>query len=92
MAQKYRDHLDNLEIINDSKRNLEVSQLWPGSTINSFLHQHLLIIDDQTVIFGTSNWSANGFFQNNEATIISNIPSLVKSFTKSYYNNYQANK
>jgi phosphatidylserine/phosphatidylglycerophosphate/cardiolipin synthase-like enzyme len=91
-AQKERDQLDNLKIINDSKRNLEVSQLWPGSTLNSFLHQHLLIIDDQTIVFGTSNWSANGFFDNNEATMVSDIPNLVKSFTESYSTNYRINK
>jgi phosphatidylserine/phosphatidylglycerophosphate/cardiolipin synthase-like enzyme len=91
-AQKERQKLDNLEIITDSKRNLEVSKILRKSDLNSFLHHHLLIIDDKIALFGTNNWSFSGFFVNDESVMVSNIGSIVSSFKKSFLYNYNNDK
>lgn len=91
-AQKNRQKLNNLEIITDAKRNSEVSRILGRSDLNSFLHHHLLIIDDNTAVFGTNNWSFSGFFVNDESIIVSNIPSVVSSFKQSFLYNYSKNK
>ncbi|MFA5886912.1 MAG: phospholipase D-like domain-containing protein [Patescibacteria group bacterium] len=91
-AQKERQNLNNLEIITDSKNSEGINKLYTGNSLNSFLHHHLMIIDDQTVIFGTNNWSYNGFSKNNESIMISNIASLTSAFEQSYSTNYNKNK
>lgn len=91
-AQKQRQNLNQLEMINDSKRNQQVAEILKGKSINSFLHHHLLIIDDQTAVFGTNNWTSGGFSRNSESIMISNIPSLVSAFADSYSFNYKTNK
>ncbi len=91
-AQKERQNLTNLEMITDSKNSEGINKLYAGNSLNSFLHHHLMIIDDQTVIFGTNNWSYNGFSKNDESIMISNIASLTSAFEQSYSTNYNKNK
>lgn len=91
-AQKARQKLDRLELIKDSKRNAEVGKLMNDASFNSFLHQHLLIIDDKIALFGTNNWSFGGFFTNSESIMVTDIKSLVDAFRGSYQANYDANK
>lgn len=91
-AQKKRQHLDSLEIVSDANRNAQIQKILKNTDLNSFLHQHLLIVDDQTVVFGTNNWSSSGFFANDESVMVSNIPSVVSAFTQSYSYNYNTNK
>ena len=91
-AQKDRQKLDNLQMITDLKRNTEVQKIIKDDTFNSFLHHHLLIVDDATAVFGTNNWSSGGFFLNDESIMISNISSVVSAFEQSYLLNYNINK
>ncbi|MFA6995208.1 MAG: phospholipase D-like domain-containing protein [Patescibacteria group bacterium] len=91
-AQKNRQNLNNLEIITDSNRNQEIAKILPDDDLNSFLHHHLLVLDDRIAVFGTNNWSSNGFFRNDESVMITNIKSLVKAFEQSYTFNYNKNK
>ncbi len=51
---------------------------------NSFLHHHLLLVDGTIAVFGTNNWSTNGFFNNNESIMISNIPYMFQSFKQAF--------
>ncbi|MCX6795761.1 MAG: phosphatidylserine/phosphatidylglycerophosphate/cardiolipin synthase family protein [Candidatus Falkowbacteria bacterium] len=90
--QKVSRHLGNLEIITDQKRNLEAAKLSGDANLNSFLHHHLLIVDDQIAVFGTNNWSNNGFFENDESVMISNISSLVQPLSGAWSVNYEKNK
>lgn len=91
-AQKNRQNLNNLEIITDSNRNQEIAKILPNNDLNSFLHHHLLVVDDRVAVFGTNNWSSNGFFRNDESMMITNIKSLIKAFEQSYTVNYNKNK
>jgi phosphatidylserine/phosphatidylglycerophosphate/cardiolipin synthase-like enzyme len=90
--QKERQGINNLTFITDEKRNSEILKFIPGSDLNSFLHHHTIIIDDELVLFGTNNWSSGGFFRNDESVMISNINSIVKAFNQSYLNNLKANE
>jgi len=82
---------DNVEVITDEKRQYEMQELGQN-ILNSFLHQHTMIIDDKILITGTNNWSIAGFFNNDESIIISDIPFLVESFVDSFKINYLKNK
>ncbi len=90
LAQKNRQDLENLEIIQDTKRSAEVAKILKDDSLNSFLHHHTLLIDNNLVVFGTNNWSFGGFKQNDESVMISNIPWLVEGFLNSFKHNYQA--
>lgn len=91
-AQKGRQSLDNLHITIDQKRNQEAEKFLNNDSFNSFLHHHLLIVDDRVAVFGTENWSSGGFFSNGESIMVTDIKSLVEAFEKSYQSNYEANK
>ncbi|PIT95372.1 hypothetical protein COT98_00150 [Candidatus Falkowbacteria bacterium CG10_big_fil_rev_8_21_14_0_10_39_9] len=90
--EKTKHHLDNLELLTDAKRNQDLKKFFQINDLNSFLHQHLMLLDNQIVIFGTNNWSAGGFYKNDESVMISSIPSLVSVFKNSFDYNYQKNK
>lgn len=92
VVQKDRQNLSKLELITDSNRNQEIAKLLPNENLNSFLHHHLLVVDDQVAVFGTNNWSSNGFFRNDESIMVTNIKSIVEAFEKSYTVNYNKNK
>lgn len=80
--------ITNIEIIDDSKRNVMINtDSDPSNDLNSFLHQHTLIVDDSIVAFGTNNWSANAAYDNDENMIVSDIDYVVQAFIKSYDNN-----
>ncbi|MDD4738170.1 MAG: phospholipase D-like domain-containing protein [Sphaerochaetaceae bacterium] len=83
---------NKLEIITDAKRNQEVQELSGQAELSSFLHHHMLLIDNHIVVFGTNNWSSRGFFKNDESIIISNIKTLVDPFEQSFLFNYEKNK
>lgn len=92
LAKKSRYNLNNLEIITDVNRNEEVRKLSQNPELNSFIHHHLLLVDGQTVLFGTNNWTNRGFYSNDESVIISDIPYLFKSFDNTWEINYKYNK
>jgi len=92
LDQKKSQGLEKLEIITDTKRNQEAARISGDNTLNSFLHHHLLLIDSETAVFGTNNWSENGFYYSDESVMISNISSLVQPFTEAWQFNYEKNK
>ncbi|MDD3284666.1 MAG: phospholipase D-like domain-containing protein [Patescibacteria group bacterium] len=92
LNQKKYKKLNNMYIIDDARRNEELKNNFNEYKLNSFLHHHLLIIDNEVIVFGTNNWSTGGFFRNDESIIISNIPSLVSSYNDSFEFNYNKNK
>lgn len=85
------DKTPNIEIISDEKRQFEM-QAMGEDALNSFLHQHTMIFDDNLVLTGTNNWSSAGFLYNDESIIISDIPFLVTAFLDSFKINYSKNK
>ncbi len=92
MSQKDKYHLDNLEIINDVWRTIDLKDKIPeefGETFNSFIHHHTLIIDDKIVIFGTNNWSNQAAFKNDEDIIITDNKNIVNEFRKTFAFHYQ---
>jgi phosphatidylserine/phosphatidylglycerophosphate/cardiolipin synthase-like enzyme len=86
-----KDSNDNLEIITDENRREDMIAL-DKDGLNSFLHQHTMILDDSIVLAGTNNWSTAGFLSNDESIIISDIPFLVQAFKDSFDVNYSKNK
>lgn len=90
--QKKRRHLDNLQIITDYKRNIEVASKFKLHDFNSFLHHHFIIVDNKIVAFGSGNWSSNGFYRNDEGAIVSNIPQIVNAFVDTWDLQYDFNK
>jgi phosphatidylserine/phosphatidylglycerophosphate/cardiolipin synthase-like enzyme len=96
-AAKIKYHLDNLEIISDSPRGQEAKDLalMASSSVTSldpFLHYHLLIVDGQKVFFGTNNWSRAGAYFNDESAIVTNDQKIIESFNDAFNINYEKNK
>lgn len=89
--KKFRG-LDKLNILTDVRRNEELAKDFNMKDFNSFLHHHLLLVDDTIAVFGTSNWSTNGFYNNDESTMVTTIPSIVKSFKETFDVNYNKAK
>lgn len=87
-SEKELYNLSNLEILTDAKRNKEIEDVYGLKNFNSFLHQHLLLVDGDTAVFGTNNWSNNGFFNNYESVMITNIPTIFSSFKSTFEANY----
>lgn len=88
LARQKTEKLASLEILTDAKRNAEIKNVFKQKDLNSFLHHHALIADNQTVLFGTGNWSRGGFYSNDESAMVSDIPLLVESFQKTFTANY----
>lgn len=80
LARQKTEKLASLEILTDAKRNAEIKNVFKQNDLNSFLHLHVLIADNQTVLFGTGNWSRSGFYSNDESAMVSDIPFLVAAF------------
>ncbi len=78
-----------MEILTDAKRNREVTEKYGEEDLNSFLHHHALIADSATVLFGTNNWSSNGFFSNDESAMVTDIPALVSAYQRAFESNFE---
>lgn len=89
LARKNMEDLKLLDIRTDIKRNAEVATAFKQKDLNSFLHHHLLVADGKTVLFGTGNWSANGFYSNDESAMVSNLPAVVAAWQGAFRQNYE---
>lgn len=88
LVEKNFKDLKNLEILTDAKRNQEIKEKFNGGDFNSYLHHHLLLVDNKIALFGTNNWSTNGFSNNNESAMVTNIPSIFSAFKNTFDINY----
>jgi len=90
---KTEENLTNLEILNDHTLNTPLiattSATIKEESLDPFLHHHILIIDDQKILFGTNNWSKGGAYSNDESVMVSNDPKILEKFLASFYYNYQ---
>lgn len=92
---KNKYSLSNLEILTDDARQNEVEILLNvegNEEIDPFLHHHLLIVDNDKVLFGTNNWSKAGSYFNDESMIVTNDRRLLKGFLQSFDFNYRVNR
>lgn len=65
-----------------SKDLIDLSKLRDG--FNPFVHHHFMIVDDNTLVFGTNNWTDWGFRMNDEDAMITNNTYLVGEFDKTF--------
>jgi phosphatidylserine/phosphatidylglycerophosphate/cardiolipin synthase-like enzyme len=91
-AEKAKHGLTKLEVTTDARRNQEIKDNFKINDLNSFLHHHLLLIDGRIAVFGTNNWSYNGFYNNDESIMVTDLPALVKPFSDVWDFNYLKNK
>lgn len=79
-----------IEVISDSFNNVVMTNKFvdedPEITgdFNSFMHYHTMIVDDKIVVTGTNNWGLNGFFRNDESSMITDVEWMVKSFDENF--------
>jgi phosphatidylserine/phosphatidylglycerophosphate/cardiolipin synthase-like enzyme len=84
---------DNIEIVSDFYRTLDLGdQIEEEEYFNPYLHQHTLIVDSESVLSGTNNWTYNGFYKNDEMIFISDVSSVVEGFVDSFDFHYEALK
>jgi phosphatidylserine/phosphatidylglycerophosphate/cardiolipin synthase-like enzyme len=77
----------NIKIISDSFTSIAIQDGYIKNNnqlikeFNSFLHHHTMIIDKKILVMGTNNWGKNGFYNNDESIIVTDIKHLVDSYT-----------
>lgn len=76
--------MNNLVVILDSKSKklIDLSKL--REDFNPFVHHHEMIVDDNTLLFGTMNWTEWGFTKNDEDTLITDNAYLIGEFEKTF--------
>lgn len=88
-------HLDNFELLTDKASGAAAKNILAEAGLDSsfdpFLHYHVLIADDNQVLFGTNNWSRAGAYYNDESIIVSDDPALVLRFEQAFAKQYQRN-
>jgi len=91
LSKKEKNNLSNIEIILDTKSKMLITERVPGG-FNPYLHQHTMIFDGKTTVFGTNNWSFWGFYRNDEDMLITNNAYLTNEFQKTFNFFYQTLK
>lgn len=86
--EKEDNKLNNLKLWSDAS---SLSQE-EGGEIDPFLHHHLVIIDNKQALLGTNNWSKAGFYNNDEAAIVTDNQKIIEVFTESFLRNLMAGK
>ncbi|MFZ4631973.1 MAG: phospholipase D-like domain-containing protein [Patescibacteria group bacterium] len=85
---------NNLIIVDDAARTVDfLNEIFKDSLVdknnfNSFLHHHALIIDKKILISGSGNWSYSANFSNDENTLITTVPDLIKLYQDSFDFNF----
>jgi phosphatidylserine/phosphatidylglycerophosphate/cardiolipin synthase-like enzyme len=88
---------NNFELSSDSyskislEKKSETDEDIP-TDFNPYLHHHFMIIDDEILITGTNNWTFGGFYLNDEDMLVTNIPSILKTFKDNFDLQYKINK
>lgn len=77
--------LDNLQLLIGGRDNANEAGQY------SIFHLHDLIVDQQSVLTGTANWTFGGFFLNDENFLVINNPKIAQEFTK-LFDNYLASQ
>lgn len=91
---KIGSEYSNFEVIDDAARTIDFgNQIKPylnekNSNFNSFLHHHVAIIDGQTLIAGTNNWSYSADYKNDESAFLTTIKELVDEYQKTFDYHY----
>lgn len=91
LSKKEKNNLSNIEIILDTKSKMLITERVSGG-FNPYLHQHTMIFDGKTTVFGTNNWSFWGFYRNDEDMLITNNAYLTNEFQKTFNFFYQTLK
>ncbi len=91
--ERARLGLDNLEIISDGWRSLDLDNIYQaadGGFFNSYFHRHDLLIDDRMLTMGTANWTYRGFWQNDENALVTDDQEIIQAWLNSWNYHYQA--
>jgi phosphatidylserine/phosphatidylglycerophosphate/cardiolipin synthase-like enzyme len=83
LAEKSLKKLSTLEIVLDTKSTTLIKQKVPEG-FNPYFHQHTMVVDRGTAVFGTNNWSIWGFYHNDEDTLITDNAYIVSQFEKTF--------
>lgn len=68
-------NIENIKIIEGGKRFDD------DQSIFAIFHYQNMIIDDEIVLTGTANWTAGGFFRNDENTLVIHSSNTAKMFS-----------
>jgi phosphatidylserine/phosphatidylglycerophosphate/cardiolipin synthase-like enzyme len=83
LGEKDSKKLSNIEVVLDTKSTALITQQVPDG-FNPYFHQHTMIVDGKTVVFGTNNWSIWGFYHNDEDILITDNAYIVNQFKKTF--------
>lgn len=80
---KQSKNLDNLNIILDTKLSGEVKEKVPEG-FKPYIHHHSVVVDDDILIFGSSNWSLWGFYYNDENNLITDNKYIINKYNETF--------
>ncbi len=93
--RNYSETLDmwGLSLLDENCAYEEDNKVWkipqarvgaPDMTPGDLLHHKFAVVDEETVIVGSQNWSANANFQNDENVIVIRSPKIAQAFKQEY--------
>jgi phosphatidylserine/phosphatidylglycerophosphate/cardiolipin synthase-like enzyme len=83
LHKKENEDFDNLEVVLDTKLIDQYEGELPEG-FSPYIHHHAMIVDNEYLIFGTSNWSLWGFYYNDEANFITNNRDLLEDYQNTF--------
>ncbi|MCB9809824.1 phosphatidylserine/phosphatidylglycerophosphate/cardiolipin synthase family protein [Candidatus Peribacteria bacterium] len=80
-----RRHHSNIMVHTDAPRTPRVQRLGEvPADFNPYIHQHTIMVDGETALSGTNNWSFAGYYRNDESAILSDAPWWVAGLGQSF--------
>jgi len=73
-----------LSFPNISNFSVKLNNKPKAGKYKSFIHEHVLIVDDRAVLFGTNNWTAKGFYRNDEAILYTDYFPVADDFVNHF--------
>jgi len=92
LKQKELLGLDNMEIITDSWRSVDLDKIYQvegEDFFNSYFHRHELLVDNKILALGTANWSYRGFWGNDESNLVTDDLNVIQAWQESWNYHYQ---
>lgn len=71
---------ENLDFMQSPLIQVDINEDSTDGELKSFIHEHVLIVDGKSVLFGTNNWSGRGALSNDETIFYTNNTYLVTEF------------
>jgi phosphatidylserine/phosphatidylglycerophosphate/cardiolipin synthase-like enzyme len=90
LVRKKLNGVDVKVVMDDREAQYEFSTVAPlkkngilktDTSSSNYMHNKFMVVDSEEVLTGSTNWTYNGFFENNNNSILVDSPELAKDYT-----------